>query len=233
MELMRLQKFLSAAGICSRRKGEEHIQQGLVEVNDVIVDKPGIKVDPAKDCVKFNGKVVKLKNDLLYIALNKPRGYITSCKHRNEKIVIDLINIKERIYPVGRLDKDSNGLILLTNDGNLHHRLSHPSFDHEKEYTVKTLKPIQDIELKKMEDGVFLDDKKTRSAKVKRISEKKFEIVLKEGRNRQIRRMVELFENKVVELTRLRISNIKLGNLTKGQWRYLNDKEISKLTNFK
>lgn len=229
MELMRLQKFLSAAGVCSRRKGEEYIQKGLVKVNGKVADQPGIKVDPDNDSVLFNGKVIKLKDKKIYIALNKPKGYITSCKHRDEKIVLDLLDVDERVYPVGRLDKDSNGLLLLTNDGKLHHRLSHPSFDHEKMYRVTTLKHIDDRALNKMANGVLLDNRKTRQAKVKRVSGKTFEIVLKEGRNRQIRRMVETFDNRVTELTRLRIANIKLGKLKNGQFRYLSEKEISEL----
>ena len=229
---MRLQKFLSTAGVCSRRKGEEYIQKGFVSVNDKVADQPGIKIDPSKDCVKFNGKVVNIENKLIYIALNKPSGYITSCKHNNEKIVMDLLDIDERVYPVGRLDKKSDGLLLLTNDGTLHHRLSHPSFDHEKQYKVSTLKEIDAQSLKKMAEGILLDDKITRPARVKRISAKSFEIVLKEGRNRQIRRMVDTFDNRVLELTRLRISNIKLGDLKKGHFRYLSEKEITKLTKF-
>ena len=232
MDLMRLQKFLSTAGVCSRRKGEEYIQKGFVSVNDKVADQPGIKIDPSKDCVKFNGKVVNIENKLIYIALNKPSGYITSCKHDNEKIVMDLLDIDERVYPVGRLDKKSDGLLLLTNDGALHHRLSHPSFDHEKQYKVSTLKEIDAQSLKKMAEGILLDDKITRPARVKRISAKSFEIVLKEGRNRQIRRMVDTFDNRVLELTRLRISNIKLGDLKKGHFRYLSEKEITKLTKF-
>ena len=232
MDLMRLQKFLSTAGVCSRRKGEEYIQKGFVSVNDKVADQPGIKIDPSKDCVKFNGKVVNIENKLIYIALNKPSGYITSCKHNNEKIVMDLLDIDERVYPVGRLDKKSDGLLLLTNDGTLHHRLSHPSFDHEKQYKVSTLKEIDAQSLKKMAEGILLDDKITRPARVKRISAKSFEIVLKEGRNRQIRRMVDTFDNRVLELTRLRISNIKLGDLKKGHFRYLSEKEIAKLTKF-
>lgn len=232
MDLMRLQKFLSTAGVCSRRKGEEYIEKGFVSVNDKVADQPGIKIDPSKDCVKFNGKVVNIENKLIYIALNKPSGYITSCKHNNEKIVMDLLDIDERVYPVGRLDKKSDGLLLLTNDGTLHHRLSHPSFDHEKQYRVSTLKEIDAQSLKKMAEGILLDDKITRPARVKRISGKSFEIVLKEGRNRQIRRMVDTFDNRVLELTRLRISNIKLGDLKKGHFRYLSEKEIAKLTKF-
>jgi len=141
---MRLQKFLANAGICSRRKAEEYISQGRVKVNNNIIVEPGIKVDPEKDIVFFDTDQVILNQtkENIYIALNKPVGFISSCSHshRKEKIILDLINVEERIYPVGRLDKDSEGLILLTNDGDLHNKLSHPSFDHEKKYAAKYIK---------------------------------------------------------------------------------------------
>ena len=133
---MRLQKYLSSAGFCSRRKGEEYIRDGRVKVNGVTVTELGSKVDPQNDRVEVDQKLVQTDQKKIYIALNKPREYVTSCDHPGEKIVLDLVDIPERIYPVGRLDKDSTGLLLLTNDGRLHHRLSHPSFDHEKEYEV-------------------------------------------------------------------------------------------------
>ena len=134
--MMRLQKYLSAAGVCSRRKGEALIQEGRISVNGVVVSELGTKVDPDLDMVEADGKVIYLRQKLIYIALNKPRDYVTSCNQKGEKTVLDLVDVPERVYPVGRLDKDSTGLLLLTNDGSLHHRLSHPSFDHEKEYIV-------------------------------------------------------------------------------------------------
>ena len=132
---MRLQKFLAHAGVCSRRKAEEYIAQKRVQVNGILISEPGTKVDPQEDIILFDSKNIVLKSDKkkLYIALNKPVGYITTCSQNNSKIVMELVNIKDRIYPIGRLDKDSKGLLLLTNDGDLHNRLSHPSFDHEKE----------------------------------------------------------------------------------------------------
>ena len=123
---MRLQKYLSGAGFCSRRKGEEYIKDGLVMVNDQVVTELGTKVDPEADRVEVDGTRVEADQKKVYIALNKPREYVTSCNHPGEKIVLDFVDIPERIYPVGRLDKDSTGLLLLTNDGRLHHRLSHP-----------------------------------------------------------------------------------------------------------
>ena len=225
MPLMRLQKFLSVAGFCSRRKAEEYIKDGYVKVNGEVVSVLGTRIDPETDLVEVKGKQIKAKKNLIYIVLNKPRGYVTSCSQKGDKIVLDLINIKDRVYPVGRLDKDSTGLLLLTNDGELHHRMLHPSFDHEKEYEVAVVKPISDGVLRKMSRGMPMMGTKTRPADVKRISSRVFCIVLKEGKNKQIRRMVRKMGNQIVRLKRIRVSNIKLGNLAEGSWRYLTEEE--------
>ncbi|MDO9566222.1 MAG: pseudouridine synthase [Candidatus Desulfaltia sp.] len=225
MTLMRLQKFLSMAGFCSRRHGEKHITDGDVKVNGKVVTELGTKIDPKKDRIEVNGKHIEFKQDMVYIALNKPRGYVTSCKQPGDKIVLDLLDIAGRVYPVGRLDKDSTGLLLLTNDGGLHHRLSHPSFDHEKEYEVTVETPITDRALLNMEQGMPIKGTKTRPAETKRISPKRFRIVLKEGKNRQIRRMAGKTGNDVTRLKRIRIANIRLGRLATGTWRYLTEKE--------
>ena len=230
MPLIRLQKFLSQAGVCSRRKGEEYIKAGFVRVNNTVVTELGTKIDPVNDIIEFKGKVVTPENDLVYIALNKPKGYVTSCSQPGEEIVIDLIDIPQRIYPIGRLDKDSTGLLILTNDGNLHHRLLHPSFDHEKEYDVTVSSPITDGSLQHIAAGMPMMGTKTRPAEIIRLSPRRFRIVLKEGKNRQIRRMVRKVGNHVTQLKRLRVSNIELGRLKKGTWRYLTEKEIKALT---
>jgi pseudouridine synthase len=230
MALMRLQKFLSAAGVCSRRQGEVYIKKGLVRVNGVVVTAMGTQVDPQKDKVVFEGRSVGVSEDMVYIALNKPVDYVTSCHQPTDKIVLDLVALKQRIYPVGRLDKDSTGLLLLTNDGRLHHRLSHPSFDHEKEYVVTTPRPIEDSALKRLASGLKLNGRKTRSAKVKRLAPDRFAITLKEGRNRQIRRMVGQVGHGVAALERVRIANVKLGRLKSGAWRHLEPPEVADLT---
>jgi 23S rRNA pseudouridine2605 synthase/23S rRNA pseudouridine2604 synthase len=229
MSAIRLQKFLSEAGYCSRRHGEELILAGQVCVNGVALTELGTKIDPEKDIVQIDGKRIEAKNHLIYIALNKPKGYLTTCRRERGKIVLDLVDVKERIYPVGRLDKDSKGLLLLTNDGRLHNILSHPSFDHEKEYEVVTKEPVTDGALERMASGMHILGKKTRPARIKRVSPVQFRIVLKEGRNRQIRRMVEKSGNRVRELNRIRISNIKLGGIEEGCWRYLTEKEKKEL----
>ena len=229
MPLMRLQKFLSAAGVCSRRKGEEYIKAGRVAVNSQLVVELGTKVDPATDFVQVDGNPVQSSQPLIYIALNKPIDYVTSCSHPGEKIVLDLVDIPRRVYPVGRLDKDSTGLLLLTNDGRLHHKLSHPSFDHEKEYDVTVTKPISDGALRKMAEGLPMMETQTRPARVQRISARRFRIVLQEGKNRQVRRMVRKVGNQVTGLKRVRVANIKLGGLAPGAWRHLGDQEKREL----
>jgi pseudouridine synthase len=229
MTLVRLQKFLSSAGYCSRRRGEVYIQEGKIKVNGVIVTELGTKVDPVKDSIEANGHLLSRKPPPLYIALNKPKGYVTSCEQKNEKLVVDLIDISDRIYPIGRLDKDSTGLLLLTNDGEIHHRLLHPSFDHEKEYDVTVAKNIPDSALTTMADGMVIMGEKTRPAVVRRLSKKRFRIKLKEGKNRQIRRMVKKLENQVIQLKRIRFANVRLGDLTEGAWRHLSEKEKRQL----
>lgn len=229
MPLLRLQKFLSSAGYCSRRQGEVYIQEGKVRVNGRVVTELGTKVDPEIDRIDINGQLLTVGQTLLYIALNKPKSYVTSCNQKNEKIVVDLVNIPERVYPVGRLDKDSTGLLLMTNDGNLHHHLLHPSFDHEKEYVVTVANPVPDSALIKMERGVTILGERTRPAIVKRLSSKRFLIQLKEGKNRQIRRMVKKTGNRVTALKRVRVANIELGALPEGAWRHLTEKEIQQL----
>jgi pseudouridine synthase len=229
---MRLQKFISRAGYCSRRHAEELIVNGKVSVNGQIVTQLGTKIDPEKDKVTVEGNPVSVEENLVYIALNKPEGYVTSCSHPGEKIVLELVNISQRIYPVGRLDKDSTGLLLLTNDGKLHLKLTHPSFDHEKEYLVTVAQPIPRGALHALEKGLNILGTKTRRACVKRVSDIRFKIILKEGRNRQIRRMVQKVGNRVTDLKRIRISNIRLGGLPEGKWRYLDETEKKHLIEY-
>jgi len=234
--MMRLQKFLAHAGVCSRRKAEALILEGRVRVNAQIVREMGNQVDPDNDKVEFEGRVVRLPSSeqgFTYIAVNKPKGVVTTCAQENVKIILDLIPLKKmgkRVYPVGRLDKDSLGLVLLTDNGDLHNRLSHPSHDHEKEYFVTTVHPVRDGALQAMAEGMVIDKKKTRRAQVTRVGKKEFKIVLKQGLNRQIRKMVGKTGNKVDMLKRIRMANINLGGLKSGQWRYLTKEEVKKLT---
>ncbi len=222
---MRLQKFIAAAGICSRRQAETLILEGRVSVNGEVVTQLGVRVDPQTDAVSVDGRPVRPDRPKIYIALNKPAGYVSSCLQKQEKTILELIDIPERIYPVGRLDKESTGLLLLTNDGDLHLRLSHPSFDHEKEYVVTVAAPIDDSELDRLKSGIRIDGKKTRPARVSRVSDRRFRMVLQEGRNRQIRKMVGRMGHRVTELKRLRMAGVRLGGLKEGRWRYLTEKE--------
>jgi 23S rRNA pseudouridine2605 synthase/23S rRNA pseudouridine2604 synthase len=226
---VRIQKYLSAAGICSRRKAESYIRAGRVRINGKTVTVLGTKIDPDKDRIEVEGRPVGAPAQKIYIALNKPKGYVTSCDHPGQNLVIDLVDLPDRIYPIGRLDKDSIGLLLLTNDGRLHHRLSHPSFDHEKAYEVSVQQPIADGVLEQLAQGIYLRGVKTRPARVERLSGRRFRIVLKEGRNRQIRRMVSNMGHKVVRLKRIRVANVRLGNLPAGAWRHLTAAEKKKL----
>jgi len=230
MAPVRLQKWLASAGVCSRRKGEVLIQAGRVAVNGQVVSELGTKIDPAADRVAVDGvPVAAAQEALVYIILNKPRGVVTSCEQEGVPVVVDLVSCDARVYPVGRLDKDSTGLVLLTNDGRLHHGLLHPSFDHEKEYEVTVARPIPDGALHNMAAGMPLMGAKTRPAMVKRRAERRFQIILKEGKNRQIRRMVRKVGNHVVALKRVRMASIRLGNLKEGQWRHLTEREVERL----
>jgi len=228
--VIRLQTYIAHAGICSRRKAEHHILNGRVVVNGEVVTRLGTQIDPDADRVEVDGRPVTPAADPpVYIMINKPAGYITSCRHGSRKIVMDLIDISRRIFPVGRLDKDSTGLLLLTSDGDLHLRLTHPSFDHEKEYEVTVADPITDAALSEMRNGIIIDGIRTRKAGVRRLTEKSFRIILKEGRKRQIRRMVESVGNRVTGLHRIRIANLRLGDLAPGKWRYLTKSEVADL----
>ena len=230
MALMRMQKFLSAAGVCSRRKGEALMAAGRVRVNGQTVTVLGTKIDPDIDRVEVDGRRVVDRSRLIYLALHKPEGVVTSCEQADTPVVTDFIDLEERVYPVGRLDKDSTGLVLLTNDGPLHHRLLHPSFDHEKEYDITVARPIPEGALRRLAAGMPLMGTRTRPARVTRLSACRFRIVLQEGKNRQIRRMVRKVGHKVLRLHRIRVASIRVGGLKPGQWRHLTPEEVKALT---
>lgn len=228
---MRLQKYLALAGVCSRRRGEEMIAGGRVRVNGAVVTEMGFKVDSSADEVLFDDQRVDLPAEpqFVYYAVNKPKGYVSSCAQDNAKLVVDLAPKDVRVYPVGRLDKDSTGLILLTNDGRLHLELSHPSFDHEKEYEVWLKTSVAQGALHKIRTGLNLDGTKTRPVKLRVLGPNHVLMVMQEGRNRQIRRMFQKVGNEVIALKRVRFANIKLGNLKEGQYRALTAKEVEGL----
>jgi 23S rRNA pseudouridine2605 synthase len=228
---MRLQVFLSHAGVSSRRKALEIIQSGQVIVNGHKVTEPSFDVDPAKDTVVCNGQKVGLSQKI-YILLHKPEGVVSTVKDRfAEKTVIDLLPVELRgVYPVGRLDKDSTGLLVLTNDGPLAHRLSHPSFETEKEYRVFLNRPLTGEDRRTLEAGVMIEGERTAPCRIKIFSDAVIDVILHEGRKRQIRRMLALFRYHVVSLQRIRQGFLTLGDLAPGAWRLLTPEEIKKLT---
>ncbi|MCT4617213.1 MAG: rRNA pseudouridine synthase [Candidatus Gracilibacteria bacterium] len=228
MEEMRLQKYLSQAGICSRRKAEEYISKGLVKVNGKIAE-VGQKINSKVDKVELLDEAVKIQENFVYYKLNKPRGIVTTCAQYKENAIIDIVDIKERVFPIGRLDKDTTGLILLTNDGRLANFLMHPKYNHEKEYLVSTFGPISDKAIDKLKKPMFILGSYTAGAKVKRASSGKVKITITEGKNRQIRRMIERVGYDVKTLKRIRIENIELGSLEPGEYVHLSNKEKKNL----
>ena len=234
--LVRLQKMLSDCGVASRRKSEDLIRNNKVRVNGRIAE-IGDKVDPYKDKVYVNGKRVtaSAKPKYRYIMLNKPRGYLsTYSDDRGRKTVMDLIpDVQERVYPVGRLDKDSEGLLLLTNDGSFANTITHPKKHINKVYRVTVRPNINDEQVGMMSNGVVIDGRKTLPAQVRIISREDdrsvLEIVIREGRNRQIRKMCEAVGLTVIRLKRTQEGTVKLGKLKLGDHRDLTEDEVKKL----
>lgn len=232
---MRLQKFMAKCGVASRRKSEELISQGLVKVNGKIVKELGTKIDPIKDLVRVEEKIIKLETNKIYIMLNKPIGYVTTLSdEKDRKVVTDLIDqVNERIYPVGRLDIDTTGLLLLTNDGDLTYKLTHPSSKVVKRYIAIVEGVPNRNELQRFRNGLIIDGKPTAPADIK-ISkrfddESILDIRIHEGRNRQVKKMCEAINHPVKKLKRISIGELELGGLDIGNWRYLNQDEIEYL----
>lgn len=231
LEEIRLQKFMADCGVASRRKCEEIILQGKVKVNGIKVTELGTKVTEA-DEVSVNGEIIKKVFKKIYIAMNKPIGYITSVSDEFDRpTVMNLVEdeIFTRVYPVGRLDFDTEGLLIMTNDGDLTFKLTHPKHTVYKTY-VATLNDVphpRDIE--KLKKGVIIDGKKTQQPKVDWLKDNIVEISISEGRNRQVRKMFEAIGYEVVNLKRISIGNLVLGNIPLGRWRHLSNAEINYL----
>ena len=232
----RLQKYLAECGVASRRKCEELILQGKVKVNNQIVTELGVKVNPEKDIVKFEDKEVKPTSKMVYILLNKPIGYVTTADDQfGRDTVLDLVKVKERIVPVGRLDMYTSGALILTNDGDFVYKVTHPKHEIEKTYTVTVKGIIKNEEVEQLRKGVKIDDYITKPAKVKILKtdiEKnisRLEIVIHEGKNRQVRKMCESIKHKVLALHRSKIAGIEVKDIPLGKWRYLKKEEISKI----
>lgn len=228
MEKTRIHKYLSQAWICSRRKAEEYISAWLITVNGKTAE-IGQLIDPSVDKVEMGKEAVKEQKELLYYKVNKPRWVVTTCAQSDEKTILDVIPLDKRVFPIGRLDKDTTGLILMTNDGRLANFLMHPRYNHEKEYVVETFWPISESNLEKMRNGLFILGSYTKKAKIERLSSWKFSIIISEWRNRQIRRMVEKVGSIVKKLKRIRIENIELWNMKEGDYKALTQKEKDEL----
>jgi 23S rRNA pseudouridine2605 synthase len=226
--LVRLVKFLAHGGVASRRKAEEIIGKGLVTVSGEVV------VDPARDVgegddVRVSGKPVVVETREVW-AVNKPAGVVSTAREPGDRpAVVELVDTKARLYPVGRLDADSTGLLLLTNDGELANRLTHPRYEVPKTYRASLRGAIADRDLERLRRGIELEEGVTGPAEIRRLGAREIEITLREGRNRQVRRMVEAVGNRVVSLCRIRFGPLRLGNLREGQARRLSDGEVAAL----
>jgi 23S rRNA pseudouridine2605 synthase len=229
----RLQKAMAHAGVASRRKCEALILQGRVRVNGQVVTQLGSKVHPIHDTIEVDGQLIT-PEEKVYILLHKPRGYLSDTRDfRGRSSALGLVPAEERLYPVGRLDAESEGLLLLTNDGELAHRLTHPRYEHTKEYHVYVEGYPNDETLKGWRQGVFVDGRQTAPAQIsvlRREGDRTWlRVVLREGRKRQIRQVAAILGHPVHQLIRVRIGPVQLGNLKPGEWRYLTKRELKKL----
>ena len=235
---IRLQKFLAERGVASRRKCEEYILDGRVKVNDIVVTELGTKVNPNEDKVYFDGKLLQDKaKDYVYVLLNKPIGYVTTVKDQFDRdTVMDLIHLKRRLVPVGRLDMYTSGALILTDDGDFVYKVTHPKHEIEKTYTVTLIGIVSNEDVENLRKGVDIGDCITRPAKVKilKTDEEKnlsrLEITIHEGKNREVRRMCEAIGKRVLALHRSKIGNIGVKDLKLGQWRYLSKDEIKSMS---
>ncbi len=246
MEEIRLQKYIADCGITSRRKAEELIKQGKIKVNGKVITELGTKINPKEDIVLYNNKEIKNKEKYVYILLNKPIGYVTTVKDQfNRDSVLDLVKVKERIVPVGRLDMYTSGALILTNDGDFVYKVTHPKHEIDKTYTVTIKGIVTNEEVERLRKGVQIEEKQnlgnqktyiTKPAKVKILkidkekNQSRLEIIIHEGKNRQVRKMCEAINHKVLALHRSEIAGIGVKDLELGKWRYLKDNEIKKLT---
>lgn len=226
-EEIRLNKYISETGFCSRREADKLIESGRVTINGVKA-LMGTRVKEGTD-VRVDGKPIKRTNELVYIALNKPVGITCTTEKKIKGNIVDFVNHKERIFPIGRLDKDSQGLIFLTNDGDIVNKILRAGNNHEKEYIVKVDKDITDRFISYMSKGVRILGTVTKECHVEKINRNTFKIILTQGLNRQIRRMCETLGYNVIKLNRVRIMNVTLDKLPMGKWRNLTSKELREI----
>lgn len=225
---MRINKYISETGFCSRREVDKLIEDKRVRINDKVAQL-GDQVEEG-DKVYIDGKPIGIKKHHVYIALNKPVGITSTTERHIKGNIVDFVNHQERIFPIGRLDKDSDGLILLTNDGDIVNRILRAENNHDKEYIVTVDKLVTQDFIRGMSSGVMIEGKLTKRCKVNKVSDYVFRIILTEGRNRQIRKMCKAFGYNVRRLQRIRIMNIELGNLKIGHWRDLTNAELKDLS---
>jgi 23S rRNA pseudouridine2605 synthase len=234
-QALRLNRFLALAGVGSRRKNDELILSGAVSVNGTVVSDLGVRVNPARDRVSVNGQPVALEQKKVYILFNKPKDTITTAKdERDRTTVLDYVRTAERIYPVGRLDRNTTGVLLLTNDGDLAHSLMHPSFEIERVYHIGLDQPMNDAEMAKLKRGVRLEDGIARARRVSIVpGSRRQELVLtlNEGRNREVRRLMEALGKKVKKLDRIAYAGLTTQGLSRGRWRELHPREVQALKN--
>ncbi len=228
-QLKRLNKFISETGFCSRREADKYIEQGRVSVNGNLPE-IGVKVSELDD-VQIDGKPLKAKPKLVYIAYNKPVGITCTTERKIQSNIVKAINYPERIFPIGRLDRPSEGLIFLTNEGDIVNKILRAGNNHEKEYVVTVDKPLNRQFVNKMANGIPILDTVTKKCQVKQTGSQQFTIVLTQGLNRQIRRMCEYLGYEVVTLKRTRIMNVTLKGLKVGQWRHLTEQEMAEINN--
>lgn len=225
MPKIRLQKYCSEKGLASRRKAEEYIRKGWIKVNGQVVTELGTKVDPEKDLIELSKEAKQEQQEFKYVLLNKPVGYVTNLPQPGEKESCELLPPELRgLKPVGRIDKDSEGLLLFTNDGVVAHQLTSPNFDHEKEYEVTVDKPIARNILAKYRQGIVILGEKTKPVEVSKIRGRTYSFILREGKNRQIRRMLNNYGYNVIKLKRVRIAHLQLGDLKPGKYRLLSER---------
>jgi 23S rRNA pseudouridine2604 synthase len=226
---LRINKFISEKGLCSRREADKLVEQGRVTINGTIAE-TGSKVKSG-DEVKLDGRLLSNKEELVYLALNKPVGITCTTEKKIQGNIVDFLNYPKRIFPIGRLDKDSQGLIFLTNDGDIVNKILRAGNNHEKEYIVTVDKPITSEFINSMSKGVPILDTVTKPCIIRKESKYIFRIILTQGLNRQIRRMCEALGYTVVKLNRIRIMNVQLKDLPIGQWRYLTKEELKTINN--
>jgi len=232
---VRLNKFLAQVGIASRREVDKMIVEGKIKVNGRVIKELGYKIDEVSDWIDIEGKRIKRKDGFIYILLNKPKGVLVTLKDpfRRPTVIQLLPKLGRRVFPVGRLDYDSEGLLLLTNDGEIAHRLAHPRFKIRRVYHVQVKGHPESSSISRLEKGIYLDDKKTGPTKMTCLSRGKkkslFRVEIQEGRKREVRRMFAVIGHPVLQLKRISYGGVKMGKMKRGEWRFLTRDEISLL----